>query len=490
MHQHRVEPEPRERGGVLESACPIRAAWTGAAWGAAVLVVGCAGAPPLEELPLNAVAPMSSTEGAPRQDPWWKAFGDPLLDAHVARGLGSNFDLDAAFRRLESARAVAAQAAAPRSPALDLAGGASAQEGNTFAPTSEINLGFQAAYEVDLWGRIRADVDAAELEAAATEEDYQAAAVSLSAQITTTVYRLTESRAQLALIDSQLATNRSVLEVLEARFAIGQTSSVDVLRQRQLVEATSEQRIIEAQGAEVLEHQLALLQGDPPQGDLQLTPPVTLPTVPELPEVGLPAELTRRRPDVRAAFARLASADASLASAARDRYPRLSFSASLSTSTRNDADLFDEVIESLAAQLVGPLIDGGRRRREVDRTLAVRRQRLAEYGTAVVTAFGEVEDALAQERHQAERITNLEGQLELTSLAYTQLRNQYFNGAADFIDVLVALSNQQALERSLLEARLLLVEYRVGLHRAIAGGFLDPNAARIADPDRNPTENS
>ncbi len=438
----------------------------------------CSAVPPMDALPLQGAPAFSAPSGVQAPLRWWESFEDPTLMEHVERGLGSSFTLRAAYERVQAARAIVAREGAALRPTIDGTASGTLRErrgsdqlvvGNQ--QSSQVNLGLEASYEVDLWGRIRSSVEARALEASATAEDYQVAAVTLSAEVAIALYRLTESTAQLALIESQLATNRDVLRVIENRFAIGQSSGADVLRQRQLVESTNEQKILESAGLEVLEHQLAVLEGRPPQEGSDLETPQALPVLPDLPAIGLPAELLQRRPDIRAAYLRLQSADSAVAAAVRDRYPRIDLSASAITFAENPSGLFDAWLNSLAGQLVGPLVDGGLRRREVDRTVAVRRQRLAEYGDAVLVAFAEVEDALARERRQGERIASLERQLALATTTYRELRNQYLNGAADFIDVLVALRNQQGIERDLLEARLLRIESRIGLHRAIAGGF-------------------
>ena len=447
----------------------------------------CHTPPPRPDLPLQSAPAFSVTEGVERGREWWLALADPQLNEHIRRSLSTNFTLRGAFERLRAARAIALREGAALEPTLDAIAGVTYRDirGNAVVglgnqQQTQHRLGLQTSYELDLWGRIRATVDAAEFELRATTEDFQAAAVGLSADVAITAYRLTESQAQLALIESQLATNRSVLAVIENRFAIGLSNGADVLRQRQLVEATREQRILERAVAEVLEHQLAVLIGEPPQGPVRLAPPASLPPLPALPEIGLPAQLLQRRPDVRAAFLRLESADASVAAAVRDQYPRIDLAASISASAEDASDILSAWIGELAAQLTAPLLDGGRRRNEVDRTVAVRGQRLAEYGDTILSAFQDVEDALTAERRQMERIGSLERQSELAATTYTELRNQYMNGAADFIDVLVSLRDQQGLERNLLEARLLSIEARIAVHRAIAGGFLQPGE----DPDQ------
>ncbi|MDX1632603.1 MAG: TolC family protein, partial [Thermoanaerobaculia bacterium] len=134
-------------------------------------------------------------------------------------------------------------------------------------------------------------------------------------------------------------------------------------------------------------------------------------------------------------------------------------------------DLFDQWARSFTGGLLVPLFRAGALEAEVDRAEAIRNQRVSEYGQATLIAFREVEDALVREAKQRERIRSLERQVELADQSYEQLRIQYFNGLGDYIDVLVALTERQQLRRDLIAARRALLEFRIGLYRALAGGF-------------------
>ncbi|MGM0454361.1 MAG: TolC family protein, partial [Thermodesulfobacteriota bacterium] len=199
--------------------------------------------------------------------------------------------------------------------------------------------------------------------------------------------------------------------------------------------------------------------------------------VPPLPATGLPADLVRRRPDVDQAHLRLKAADADTAAAVSNQYPRLTLSASLSTSNDAGSDLFTDWARSFSGSLVAPLLDAGRRQAEVDRSQAVKKQRLYQYGQAVLTAFQEVEDALVREKKQVQQIESIEARVRLAERTYRQLRTEYINGAADFIDVLTALTEAQQLRRELISARRERMEIRIGLYRAVAGGFETPMTA-------------
>ncbi len=442
--------------------------------GVLAFVAGCASPEPAGPLPFQDAPELSAAGGVPLPARWWTAFGDPALDLRVERALAGSFSLAAAWERLRAARAVARREASGLSFDLDAVFEAGYQDGEDIDGTTDFSLGLEARYEVDLWGRIRAEVDAERLRARATLADYQTAALSLSGEVALAWYRLAEAGLQLRILAEQVATNEAVLELLEARFAAGLIRSADVLRQRQLLEATREQEIVIAARIGVLTHQLAVLQGRPPQAAAD-TSAAALPPLPPLPQTGLPAELVARRPDIRAAQLRLEAADRDLAAAVSDQYPRLSLTASLLTAAERPENLFMSWLASIAGQLVAPLLDGGERRAEVERTAALKRQALAEYGDAVLVAFQEVEDALLRETRQSERILSLERQLALARQTYDQLRTQYLNGVVDYIAVLDTLTERQRLQRDIASERLALVELRIALYRALAGDFDTPH---------------
>lgn len=397
------------------------------------------------------------------------------MSALVDSALQSNFNLATAWQRLRQAQAIVNRESSALFP--DLFGLFEGERRRPeFDDTERLRLGLTSEYEIDLWGRIRSTIDAERYRERATFADYQTAALSLSAEVVRTWYQLTEARNQLELVEEQIETNESVLNLLEARFGTGQIRSVDILRQRQLLEATREQKIVAESGIRVLEHQLAVLLGRPPQEEIEIVHKA-LPELPPLPETGIPLQLVRRRPDVQRAYNQLQAADKDLAAAISNKYPRLTLSASASTTGENAGNLFQEWAGSLVGSLLGPIFDAGERSAEVDRTEALKQQRLYEYGQTVLISFQEVEDALIQERKQLERIRSLEEQLDFARQSYERLRIEYFNGVSDYIEVLTALTDEQQLRRDLLFAKRVLLEFRIALYRALAGGFETATAA-------------
>jgi outer membrane protein, multidrug efflux system len=439
----------------------------------AILLSGCSLANHELKTPLAVPEQFSESGSSPLPDKWWLSFEDPVLSGLIDQALTNNFDLKTAWDRLSQAEALARSAGADLYPAIDAEAGASRtrlREAGQTSSSRDYSLGLVAGYELDLWGRIRSIRDAAAFDARSSAEDLQTAALTLSAQVAGTWYQLVEQYGQLEVLGEQIVTNGQVLELVTLQFRTGQVGIADVLQQRQLVESNRGEKIQVVTQVKVLEHQLAILLGYPP--DHSVAPRVAaLLDLPPMPETGLPAELIRHRPDIRSAFYSVLAADSDVAAAIADRFPRLSLTVGVDTSGEHTRDLFDNWLATLAANLVAPIIDGGLRRAEVDRTRAAASEALNSYGQTILDALGEVEDALVQEQHQRDFIASLDKQLVLAGQVIERIRDRYLKGTADYQRVLDALLSQQQLQRSILAAKRDLVQDRIDLCRALGGGW-------------------
>ncbi|WP_087149594.1 TolC family protein [Mariniblastus fucicola] len=435
-----------------------------------LLVGGCADRNTRGPIPTLHTSPEFTESGsdiAPNR--WWTAFEDPQLDLQINDALTNNYSLASATYRVQAARAVTQREASDFWPDIDgiLGFGSDmgpGENGETY------NFGLDASYPVDLWGEIESRVEAQRLRAIAECWDYHTGALALTAEITSVWFSLIEAHAQAKLLEEQIKTNRTGLELQEERFRLGLIRSADVLRQRQLLESTLEQEVVVELQVEVLEHQLAVLLGDMPQ--LASYESGTLfPEMPPLPTTGFPSELLLRRPDIQRNYYALMAADKDLASAISAQYPRLNLGGSIQNIAENPEELFKDWFVSLGGQLIAPLFDGGQRRAEVERNRAVKYQLFNDYAQSVLVAFREVEDALAQEKYQLKQIEHLEEQVKLAGQASIQLREQYLIGDVEYLDVLSAITGQQSLQRRLLSAQLDLRLIRVSLYLALAGSI-------------------
>lgn len=436
-----------------------------------LLMVGCAPKFSNTELPIDEPREFSQTGTNVIEDKWWLTFQDEKLNILIDSAMQSNLDLAATWQQFLAAKAVVKGQASNKWPEIN----ASAQSAINlpepdFVGGENTQLGFLANYELDLWGRIGTAVRAEKLRAEASLFDYRAAAISLSAEITSTWYQLVAAKQQLKITENQIATNEAIIKLIRSRFTGGQIRAVDILRQGQLLESTKEQQIIFSTNVQVLENQLAVLLGKQPQDSL-IFEEITLPEVPELPETGLPLELVRRRPDLQQSYALLLAADQDWASAVRSKYPRISVSARGQLRSNSFDNLFDNWAYSLAGNILAPLFNGGQLNAEVDRTLAIKQQRLYQYGQTTLTAFQEVENALVQDIMQKQRLENIQRQLELAEKSNKQLRVEFLNGFSPYLDVLIGLDQEQQLRRDYVSARLQHIQFRIGLYRALAGSF-------------------
>ena len=454
---------------------PVGRAWTRALLLAIVVILlsGCSMAIHDFKTPLAAPAQFSESGTSPLPDKWWESFDDPVLNGLIDQALANNFDLKTAWDRLTQAEAEARGAGADLFPTLDADAGTSKtrfRESGQTGDSSSYTLGLTASYELDLWGRIQSSRDAAAFDAKAGKEDLQTAALTLSAEVADTWYQLVEQYGQLDILNDQIDTNNQVLELVTLQFRTGQVGIADMLQQRQLVESNQGEKTTVLARIKLFEHQLAILLGYSP---LQSVAPRVseLVNLPLMPQTGLPAELIQRRPDIRSAYYDVQAADSDLAAAIADRFPRLSLTAGVDTSGAHTRELFDNWLATLAANLATPIIDGGLRKAEVDRTRAVASEALNTYGQTILDALGEVEDALAREQHQRDFIISLDKQLELAGQVIERVRDRYLQGTVDYQRVLDALLSQQTLQCSILTAKCDLVQDRIALCRALGTGW-------------------
>lgn len=424
--------------------------------------------------PIQPQGSFSASGQTQLSEQWWQTFNDPALDRLINQALTGNLTLQIAWDRLDRARAVARKANADFFPQLGGEAGFSSTKSRINShtdSTKSYDLGLAASYEVDLWGRINSTSEAAELDALASAEDLQTVALTLSSLVATTWFQLLEQHSQIEILKRQQRTNEQALELISLQFRTGQAGIADLLQQRQTVESRRGEQALAIGRAQVLQNQLAILLGTPPDQPPDMTVSA-LGELPPLPATGLQSDLLERRPDVRTAWLQLRAADRRVAAAVADRFPRLSLTGRANTSDERVEDLFDDWLASLAANLVAPLIDGGRRRAEVERTQAVASEAFHNYGQTILEALAEVENALIREQRQKEYLASIDLQLEMAEQAMLRIRDRYLNGAEDYQRVLGALISKQILQRTQIAARRELFENRVNLCRALAGGWL------------------
>ena len=415
---------------------------------------------------------------------WWKNLNDDQLNSLVNEALSGNQSLQSYWARFQKAQAQARKAGADLRPSLEAEAGAfytkirTAEESST-VENENYSLGLVASYEVDLWGRIRATHEEALLNAEASREDLNTAAITISAEVTRLWVGIISQRLQRQLLEQQLAANKTYLELVELRFRRSLATALDVFQQRQLVDRVEAQLPLVEMQERMLEYQLAVLLGRMPDK----APVISrrdLPVLDAVPAAGIPLQLLDNRPDINAALRRLEASDQALAAARADRLPALRLTGSAAYDSDDLDELFDNWMINLGAALAAPLVDGSRRKAEVDINRAEVQQQLADYRQVVLDAVQEVEDALLSEKKTREHIRALQNQLLTAKSALKEAGTRYLNGLNDYLPVLTQLLSVQNLETDLIRRNEDLLIARISLYRAIGGTWVD----ELTPPDQ------
>ena len=371
---------------------------------AAVGLAGCMVGPDYQrpdlDVPAQFLGTLAEGETLANVD-WWQLFQDPQLNELVRVALEQNRDLRAAVARVEEARALLGVTRADQFPALDGIG--TAKRGNTAAqifPGADIQenyfLGVGARYEADLWGKFRRATEAARAELLATEENQRTVVVSLVSEVASAYLLLRDLDARVAIAAATLEARKKSTVLIQARFDQGTVPLLDV-NQAQIQEATAAAQLasLRRQSREV-ENLLNVLIGQNPRPIVRGKDIYAAIIAPDVP-AGLPSALLERRPDIRAAEARLAAQTARIGVAKALRIPSVTLTGTAGFASADLSDLLesDAKLWGVGVDILGPIFDAGKRRSQVDAEVARTEQALNAYEQSVLQAFQEVEDALA-----------------------------------------------------------------------------------------------
>ena len=415
----------------------------------------------------NYVTETKDTQADFLNNGWWTLYEDEELNTLILLAFTHSPDINQIRARLSQAKALHNEVNASRLPTLDVQGERNTQNGNN-AASSEYELSGLASFELDLWGKNSADAKSEELETAASRQDLYAGAVSLAASIVENWLDIHSLLEQERLLRKQIDVSETVLGLQQKRFEMGSASALDILQQEEKLAQS------QAQLPDILSQQkqaannIAILLGDTPYESLQITEK-PFPQILPIPETGLASDLLNDRPDVTAAWLRVASADWASKSAWANRLPQFDISATLSTSATKLDNLFNSWLLNMAAGFAAPIFDGGSRKTEQLRQEALADENFHAYRAAVLNAVVDVENALVKNTYQDQKMMALQKQLDASKRTLEQAQLSYTNGDSDYINVLNSLNNTQSLEQSIVNEKLVQAKNRVGLYRALGG---------------------
>jgi outer membrane protein, multidrug efflux system len=463
-------------------------------------LTACAVGPDYRQ-PTTAPASLSNAQapGVAVQDPegaWWQQFDDPELNSLVRRGLVQSLDLRVAYDRVREARAVFVGSELDLAPHVPLqAAYARSDEQEPGFGTQRLNittysLGFDASWEIDLFGHVRRSIEAARADLGAQQEDLRDAQVAIAAEIARNYYELRGAQRRLKVAQDNLDSARQTLDLTRARYDAGRVGEIDVQRALAREAATlasipplelSEQRAA---------YRLAVLLGQRPGTLDDELKPVQVPTYAKALPIGDPAELLRRRPDVRAAERQLAAAVARVGVATSNLFPRVNvngfvgflsgdFSHMFSTSTGTDARAW-----SVTPTLSWAAFDMGSVRAQLRASKARSDEAAANYEKVVLTALEDAEISLVAYGRAQTQLKSLGEQAEASKRAAALAELQYREGLVDFLTLLDAQRTQLEAEDAQAQAQTQVNVDVVAVYKAMGGvGQPASEPLRTADND-------
>lgn len=449
------------------------------------LLAGCALGPDYQRpvTPTAEAYPEAGKGGAAVRAEWWKSFGDPELDALVARAFTANADLRQAVARVEEAASALAEvegAALPQVDATALSQQVKISEGG-FNPNLALNgrvrtnqrAALATAFELDFWGRLRRAEEGARARLLAAEEGRRVVGLAVGASVVRAYAQLRAAEIRAAAATEILAAREAESALVARRVSVGAAGPAEVAA-AEVARAEAVARLSSSHRARArAEHLLGALTGEPA---LVIAPrPGDALRVPAPVAAGLPADLLRRRPDVLAAEQALVAANARIGFVKASRFPTFTLTGSLGTESPELESLFGprNGTSALGLGMQLPIFDAGRGAARVDTAVAVRNQAAAAYEQAVLNAFREVRDALVDVRETAVAASAAERRARAAREAFRVAEARQGAGQAGPSELLVARRDQAESLAAVAEVRLERIAAQVDLIRALGGARPD-----------------
>jgi NodT family efflux transporter outer membrane factor (OMF) lipoprotein len=425
---------------------------------------------------------------------WWKTFHDPAMDRLIAQTVEGNLDLRQAQERLTQARAQRKIVAAQQWPQVAVnasytrqrfsanalgggvsgAGGGGAAAGFTTAGENLYQAGFDATWELDVFGKIRRSVESADASVAAAQEDLRNTLVSLLAESALNYVQLRGFQRQLQVAQDNLKAQRETLDLTRVRFQAGAATDLDVSQAQAQVDTTLAQIPVLETSIRQTMHLLGVLSGRDPMAFAELADrakpiPAGPPDVP----AGLPADLLRRRPDIRRAERQLAAANAQIGVAVADLFPQFSLTAGAGLQSVDISNFIDHgsVFWNVGPTMTWTIFDGGAIRANIELKTSQQRQAAIVYRQTVLTALQEVEDALVALAKERIHRKALDAAVIANQRSVDLSLQLYRNGRTDFLTVLDAERALYAAQTLLAQSDSTLSTDLVTLYKALGGGW-------------------
>jgi multidrug efflux system outer membrane protein len=429
----------------------------------------------------------AAADSATQEGGWWAGFGDPELDRLVEQAVANNRDLRIATARVDEFAAILAGTRSQAFPQVgyDVSGNRSrASEYKIPSFVDPMSTTFtsllSASWEIDLWGRIRRETEAARANLLASEEARRGVTLTVIASVITGYVTLLDLDEQLRVTDATIAGRKKSVDLFETRLAAGWVSDFEMSQVRAEYEAALAQRPSIVQAIALQEDALSVLVGRNP-GDVlrgRALDSLQEPVVP----AGIPSELLTRRPDIAQAEQQLVASNALIGAARALFFPRISLTGLFGLASGSLGNLFSGPARtwSFTGDVAGPIYTGGGLTAAVDQARARHDQQLANYELVIQNAFRDVDDSLADLRNSNELRTTLERRVATLKRNVELANERYENGYSDYLNVLDAERNLFNAELQLASAHGDYERALVSLYRALGGNWTQPTGVSAA----------
>jgi multidrug efflux system outer membrane protein len=465
-----------------------------------LLLAGCSFAPKYERPPTDTPTAwrVSDADAVSLADlAWWQLFQDETLQELIGIALVQNKDLQIAVARIGQARADLGFVNAALFPQIGASGAAAREKSSalTYPPLREpftnntFSLGGDAAFELDLWGRLRNAADAARANLLATEDAQRTVAITLVSEVAQAYFELRALDQDLDVARRTREVRGESLRIVKSRYDRGIASELDFAQaQRQYEGAVAVIPLIEQQIAQT-ENRLSILLGRNPGAVARGIALAQQPAPPDVP-AGLPSALLEQRPDLRAAEQRIVQANARIGEARALYFPRIALTGSYGYASKSLSDLFSGParVWQGGAGFTVPIFDAGRISATVDLARAQQEEAILRYQQSVQQAFREVDDALIAYRKTRESRDAQVRLVEAAQRTFIAAGKRYLHGVSSFIEVLDAQRELFNAELSLTRAQLGVLGAVVQLYKALGGGWArEPEAMPVAASTGEPS---
>jgi len=409
---------------------------------------------------------------------WWTTFNDPVLTGLMERAVAGNLSLKQALNNIKQARIQRGITDADRFPTVNATGSAgrtySKDMMGDFTGNNSFSLGLDASWELDLFGGVKRSIEAADANVQATQESYRDALVSLLAEVALNYIEARSYQSQLSVAESNIKTQEETYNITQWRYQAGLTTELDVENASKNLEQTRAQVPSLQSSLEQAKNRIAVLLGSAPGAvDSELEEYKPVPVAPKEIAVGIPADLLRRRPDLRKAERDLAAQTANIGVAEAERYPKISLSGNIGLSALTLGKLFnaDSLSTGASSGISWPVFNAGKVMKNIEIQYATQEQKLIVYKAALLTALEDVENAMTAYSHDLVRRESLKKASKSAEQAAEVSRAQYSSGLIDFQSVLEAESTQLSLQDSLAQSDARIISDLISLYKALGGGW-------------------